>query len=186
MFDKINNKYNINEEDNVPEFVYGTPDFMLDNNQNNEEKYNINPEQNIPQEVYGVTTSEKYVLPKSDLRTIKINIKNNESNYVLMLSYVADNKIDLIFGDLNKLENKTLDDITINITKTEFNAFLEKYNAITLDWKESYIGEKNINWSITENLDKDKYIFGNGGFPNNWNEFIDLLVEYEIIFKNNK
>ena len=42
-------KYDIKPEDNVPQKVYGIPDFIR-----NKDKYDIQPEDNVPQKVYGI------------------------------------------------------------------------------------------------------------------------------------
>ena len=49
-------KYDVNVEENVPQFVYGIPDDMRKQwkLEEQEEKYDVKPEENVPQFVYGI------------------------------------------------------------------------------------------------------------------------------------
>lgn len=61
-------KYSIDEKENVPQFVYGIPDFIRkqwEEEMNNENKYDVEPNNNVPREVYGI--------PKA--------VSDNESKY---------------------------------------------------------------------------------------------------------
>ena len=93
---KEDNKYNIDPSDNVPQKVYGVPnyDFSQDKNEN-KEKYDINPEDNVPREVYGIPSPIKKELSKAiDLDLKSLNKKIDEANnYILQHNYEPAKKI---------------------------------------------------------------------------------------------
>lgn len=159
--------------DNVMEFidkVFETGEFI------SEEEIKNKPEQDYAKE---------FILPKANFKTLKINISYPNSSHVMILSSKLNEKFSLTFNNLYVLINPNMADNTIEISKECYDTFIERYNEITRDWKQSYIGEEDIRWSIEETNDKSRILIGNGGRPNNWNEFVDLLVEYEILFKKN-
>ncbi len=174
--DSSNDKYDINPEDNVPYEVYGIPDAIK-----NRMKYNINPEDNVPQKVYGVPNSSD----KIDYYTYKISIKNDVSNYILALNhYLNPSAYDLIFQNLNELSDKTVADLSVRISEFEYNTFKNRLYNIVESWNSSYTGSSNINWSLKIDDENENIVFyGNGDYPKNWNDLIDLLSEYEIMFK---
>lgn len=176
-------KYEMNPEDNVPREVYGIPDFIREKRK--QEKYDIKPEDNVPQKVYGIPDS--FTLPKVEKDSIRINIKKGNSNYVMLICHFKNNtSYELTFGDINNLEGKTISDISTNITESYYNSFVDRFNNIVKNWNSNYSGSSNVNWSIKLECDNKKIISGNGGFPENWNELIELLIEYEMLFKQKK
>lgn len=241
LFEK--KKYDVDAEDNVPQFVYGIPDSMRNRN-----KYDIKPEDNIPQKVYGVPffdnkntkkcpycnstelwkylygeptydyDRDKYVLGGCEIignqptykckkcgkdiypdnnfvrlkitskKCIRVGIKNNKSNYVMLLNhYENDNTYDIAFADLNDLAGKVISDLSTRIPEKYFVSFVDKLYTIIKNWQNNYSGENKITWSINIGEDgSNRVISGNGGFPENWDDLINLLIEYEKIFKNAK
>lgn len=207
---KEDNKYNIDPSDNVPQKVYGVPnyDFSQDKNEN-KEKYDINPEDNVPREVYGIPSPIKKELDKAkDKYEVKpeknnpqrvygvmnpekfeldLNKKNKESISVIIDDYCLsltkwDNTCDLLF--MNKSKVSFIKDSIVSISLEKYDKFVSKINAIVSDWENEYIGEKNIKWQIKFNTKElNKIIVGNGEYPLNWNKFIELISEYEILFK---
>lgn len=233
-------KYDIKPEDNMPQRVYGVP--------NPQTKYDIKPEENVPQKVYGVPffdnkntkkcpycnstelwkylygeptydyDKDKYVLggceitgnqptykckkcgkdiyPESNIvlpkitakKCIRIGIKNNKSNYVMLLNhYKEDNTYDISFADLNDLAGKVISDLSTRIPEKYFVKFIDRLYTIINNWHDNYPGESEIIWSVKIEEDgNNRLISGNGGFPENWDTFVDLLIEYEKIFKNAK
>ena len=171
-------KYDINPEKNIPLQVYGTPDSMRDS------KYDINPEENIPQKVYGIFN----ITQKTSEERIKISIKNDNKDYVLLLSHVSHPETySLSFADVNILEGKSILDLSTNISEKYYSTFISRLYSIINDWKDDYWGKGNIKWSIKIDIEDNKrLISGNGDFPSNWNEFIDLISEYEKLFKKIK
>ena len=235
-----NDKYNVDPYDNMPREVYGIPDSMRN-------KYDIKPKDNIPQKVYGVPffdnkntkkcpycnsselwkylygmpthdyDKDKYVLggceitgnqptykckkcgkdiyPDNSLvmpkittkKCIRVGIKNNKSNYVMLLNHSEDNTYDIVFADLNDLAGKVISDLSTRIPEKYYVKFVDRLYTIINNWQDNYSGESEITWSIKIEEDgKSRLILGNGGFPDNWDNFVDLLIEYEKIFKNAK
>lgn len=120
--------------------------------------------------------------------SIRIGIKNDNNNYVLLLNHVSEPEMyDLLFADLNNLDEKSISDLSTNVPERYYSQFVSKLYSIISNWEDDYQGESNVEWNIKLNTENNtRLISGNGGFPSNWNEFIDLISEYEKIFKNKK
>ena len=183
LFNK-KDKYNIDAEDNRPQIVYGVPDAIRKQweeeakakQEEAKEKYDINPEDNVPQKVYGVPN---YDFSQDKIKKESINIV--VGNYCLSLTK-WDNKCDLLYVDNSK--TSYIKDSIVSIPITKFDKFCNKLKTIIIDWNTEYSRDKSIVWKLEVNINGlNKQINGNGAFPKNWNEFIDLLSEYEILFK---
>lgn len=179
--------YDVKPEENVPQRVYGVPNAMLNNN---DSKYDIKPENNVPQRVYGVPNTN---IPKPSnnsviKKSVGVGIKNEKSNYVLSLNYAEKlGTYDLLFADLNNLENKSISDLATPVPEKYYTDFITKLYSIINDWENNYSGDSNVSWNIKIDDEKNqKTISGKGGFPKNWNKLIDLLSEYERLFKVSK
>lgn len=138
-----------------------------------------------------VYPDSNFIKPSSNpiiKESIKISIKNEKNNYALLLNHASNSKMyDIVFADLNNLDGKVISDLSTNIPEKYYSQFISKLYRIINEWKGVYSGESNTVWSIKYSTENKKgLISGNGGFPSNWNEFIDLLVEYEILFKKKK
>lgn len=183
LFNK-KDKYNIDAENNRPQIVYGVPDAVRKQWEEEakakqdevKEKYDINPEDNVPQKVYGVPN---YDFSQAKIKKESVNIV--VENYCLSLIR-WDNKCNLLYANNNK--NTYIKDSIVSISNKKFYEFCNKLKAIISTWSTKYFGNKNIVWKLKINIDGlNKQINGNGAYPKNWNEFIDLLSEYEILFK---
>lgn len=175
--DEVKEKYDIKPEENLPREVYGIPNWLQEKRKNeNNEKYDINPEDNVPQKVYGVPN---YDFSQDKVKKESINIV--VENYCLSLTK-CDNKCDLLY--VNNSETSYIKDSIVSISIKKFDEFCNKLKTIIADWNIEYSGDKNIVWKLKININGlNKQINGNGAFPKNWNKFIDLLSEYEILFK---
>lgn len=175
--DEAKEKYDIEPEDNLPREVYGIPNWLQEKRKNeNKDKYDINPEDNVPQKVYGVPN---YDFSQDKVKKESINIV--VENYCLSLTK-WDNKCDLLY--VNNSETSYIKDSIVSIPITKFDKFCNRLKIIIADWNAEYSGDKNIVWKLKININGlNKQINGNGAYPKNWNEFIDLLSEYEILFK---
>ncbi len=200
---KNENKYDIRPEENVPQKVYGVPILRCPYCDSTE----------LWEYLYGETTydyeKDKYILggciitgnepthkckkcgkdiylikeskmPRTDFKKrIFVNIKKNNYSFNIQLnSYRNDDYCDIAFIYLNKSPAYVYD-----ISKENFNVFLDRLNTIISNWKNNYSGEKNISWRINIiGRDNSKLFLGNGGIPENWDDLIDLLIEYEKNF----
>lgn len=175
--DEAKEKYDIEPEDNLPREVYGIPNWLQEKRKNeNKDKYDINPEDNVPQKVYGVPN---YDFSQDKVKKESINIV--VENYCLSLTK-WDNKCDLLY--VNNSETSYIKDSIVSIPIAKFDKFCNRLKTIIADWNTEYSGDKNVVWKLKININGlNKQINGNGAFPKNWNEFIDLLSEYEILFK---
>ena len=154
------------------------------------EKYDIKPENNVPQRVYGITNANdiKPTNNSSIKKSVGVGIRNEKNNYVLSINYAEKlGKYDLLFADLNNLENKSISDLATPVPEKYYTDFITKLYSIINDWKDTYSGDSNVSWNIKiYSMNNQKTISGKGGFPKNWNKLIDLLSEYERLFKVSK
>ena len=194
------NKFDIEPKNNRPQIVYGPPQFMIDK----DEKYNVDPEDNVPREVYGIPSplkkeindvKDKYDVKPEDNEpqkvygppSFKIDKNDKESVNILINNYCLSltkwsNKCDILYMDKSK-ENFIKDSI-ITVPIGKFDEFVQRLNKIIVFWNPEYSGDNGIEWKIKiSTKDMNKNILGNGNYPHNWNEFIDLISEYEILFK---
>ena len=74
----------------------------------------------------------------------------------------------------------------IDIDIELYNRFFETILPMLDKWRKVYTGNINKNkWNIVLNEGgKETKYKGNGDYPKNWDQFIDLITEYEMIFKN--
>ena len=203
--EKYNEKYDIKPEDNRPQIVYGPPQFMLDENK----KYNVDPEDNVPQKVYGIPdamrkqweedTNKKYDIDPEDNVPQKVY---GVPNFDYLDEKIKKENIDIVIGNcclsLTKCNNicdllyvnkgiaSYSNDLNIFISFQKFDEFCNRLKTIIADWNTGYLGDSGVKWKLNIDINGlSKQINGNGTYPENWNELIDLLSEYEILFKNN-
>ena len=177
--EKTNKKYDIEPEDNEPQKVYGIPDAMRKQwEEETNKKYDIEPEDNEPQIVYGVPNFD-YLDEEMKKENIDIVIEN------CCLSLTKRNNIcDLLY--VNKGIVSYSNDLNIFISFQKFDEFCDRLKTIIADWNTEYLGDSGVKWKLNIDINGlSKQINGNGAYPENWNELIDLLSEYEILFKNN-
>ena len=116
-------KYDIDAEKNRPQFVYGTPDYMRNN-----DKYNIKPEDNVPQKVYGVYNPQKNLE-----ETVKAKVKDPFWVSLIVKYFKEEEKMNdypamLLFNDLAKYE-----DILNEFTKYLIKRTYDLDNAIEIN-----------------------------------------------------
>lgn len=211
-------KYDIKPDENVPQKVYGVPFFDNKNTKKcpycnstelwkylyGEPTYDYDKDKYVlggceitgNQPTYKCKKCGKDIYPESNIvlpkitakKCIRIGIKNNKSNYVMLLNhYKEDNTYDISFADLNDLAGKVISDLSTRIPEKYFVKFIDRLYTIINNWHDNYPGESEIIWSVKIEEDgNNRLISGNGGFPENWDTFVDLLIEYEKIFKNAK
>lgn len=211
-------KYDVKPEDNIPQKVYGVPFFDNKNTKkcpycNSTELWKYlygEPTHDYDKDKYvlggceitgnqptykckkcgkDIYPDNNFVMPKiTTKKSIRIGIKNDKSNYVMLLNhYREDNTYDIAFADLNNLSGKTISDLSTRIPEMYFATFIDRLYTIIKNWQNNYSGENKITWSI--NIEEDgnnRVISGNGGLPEEWDDLINLLIEYEKIFKNAK
>lgn len=188
------NKYNIEPEENVIQFVYGVPDWntIKSNDKMKEEldKYNIKPDENIPYEIYGVPdSSRKKQIDKEKIDSIKVHISNLHSKHIISL----DKKINgtgSYEANISFTTNVKADSF-VKIPLNEYNNYIDRLVDIVDSWSDEISNkmlkksDSNISWGIRISQSDDAIMYSNvNGVPSNWNEFIDLLSEIELIFKN--
>lgn len=114
----------------------------------------------------------------------KYSIRVEIQDYVLVMD---GEECRLSFANLKESDAKMIQDLSTKIPKTYYDSFIDRLFSIIHDWQDNYDGNRNIHWNIRIIEESGtRIIMGNGGFPSNWNQFIDLLSEYEILFKQKK
>ena len=191
-------KYDVKPEENVSQAVYGIPDFKMKELEKQnipsfdfdkiQDKYDVKPEDNVPQFVYGTPDSMKNQTSVSyDNMSIRFRLDNGKKRYVMLFKNDKFGSF-IIFANQDKLNETAMADAETLIPKREYDKFCNRLAEIIQDWDEKYEGDKNINWDIRfimENEGSD-IISGKGAVPSNWNKLVDLLSEYEILFKKKK
>lgn len=166
------------------ESIFSKPNDIYD-----ESKYFVPTQDNIMYKCKqcGYVYSDNYILNDIiDKNIIKINIKNETKNYVLVIRELDNFCKYISFMDLNRMKIKSLYELQEEIDEYKYKKFVERLSLITSNWDLNYSGNGKTNWTIEiKNDNNKKIIYGVGGYPDNWNELIDLLSEYELIYKNN-
>lgn len=132
------------------------------------------------------------------------NLSNNkidlqEQRKIEMIRFVIENQNDrhlilltndefgttLSYVEGKNLENKKLNEVSTPISSLQFNDFYYKLEKIIALWNNNYSGNNNSNyWELKiSSQEKEIVIKGTGDYPYNWNDLIDLVSEYEILFK---
>lgn len=188
------NKYNMEPEDNVIQFVYGVPDWntikLNDKMEKELDEYNIKPEENIPYEIYGVPdSSRKKQIDKEKIDSIKVHISNLYSKHIISLDKKI-NDTGSYEASISFTTNVKADSF-VKIPLNEYNNYIDRLVDIVDSWSDEINNkmlkkfDSNISWGIRISQSDDAIMYSNvNGVPSNWNEFIDLLSEIELIFKN--
>lgn len=119
---------------------------------------------------------------------ITFKLKTNDDTYSLTLKKEDEISASLSYVKKSELSTLSVGDLVEYIPVDKYNLFVEKIKNITNNWKSVYNAEtdKNI-WELSISTDNYKFfVEGTGGYPENWNQLIDLVVEYELIFKKLK
>ena len=91
---------------------------------------------------------------------------------------------------MKKIEDKDYISLTDMLKSKEFSKeeganFIIGLNSIMNLWKSKYSGNNPFAWNVSANTKVfNKSAFGMGSCPENWNDFIDLLIKYVNIFNN--
>lgn len=111
---------------------------------------------------------------------IRIEIKNSQKRFVILLNkYIDSEDAELTITNI-KDNNRILNDQSVKISSYDYNYYISNICKIILNWDTDYSGEKDIEFSIKVNIDQIiKNIKGKGKIPNNWNIFIKQLAEIE-------
>lgn len=126
--------------------------------------------------------------PNVEKKNIKITLKNTVNSYAMRLSCYP-SLASITFINKNHLSNLSIMDTSCTISIAKYEEFIARLTRLTKNWEHVYNGDSTITWSLTINDNDETLEYkGNGAYPENWNNYIDLLVEYEIILKkeNNK
>lgn len=111
---------------------------------------------------------------------IKVDITKDDINYELIVDY---NKVSSKYILSYNKDNETS---KLEISKEYYQCFIDRFYIIIQDWEDYFFGDKDFNWTIRIDEELDRKITGRGGCPSNWNDFIDLLMEYEVYLKRMK
>ena len=124
----------------------------------------------------------KCIYPQEE--KISFLIKNKDNEFMLYLKKNLNNA-SLSFRKGKNLKEENLDKDAVDISLVEYEKFVKKVNEITKLWQNHYQGINYSNtWElIVDTKNNNSIIDGNGDYPYNWNDLIDLVSEYELKFK---
>lgn len=103
-----------------------------------------------------------------------------------LLSFIKRNN-EMQFAYFNNVAVITdLDEKFVPISNEKYDEFILKLNNIIKKWNKVYLGQLNNEFwmvSLYNDMHDNFRIIGSGSYPFNWNEYIDLISEYEILYK---
>ena len=190
--DKKSNDDLMNHKQKCPNCGYEAVD--ISNDIFLQEKYDINPEENIPYEVYGIPKAnpEKPIdnnVLKVTKEEIAVSLNNEKTTYQLIIGhYFSSDSYKLALGKDNYSSS-------VIISREEYQRFIENFYTLTNKWEDSYIenedwsrfSKNKINWNIfITNMNGVRILHGTDAFPDNWNDFINLLIVIEKLYKKRK
>lgn len=193
---------NNTEFDNKEEFSEIDNNKIESHNENDipviEDKVENDNESNIPvieenidnqeQDSEEVVDSQKL---DSD-ETISNNVDTDDNEIQKIEFRIENEKEILIFTIESQFFGATLRCIKDNnkkrcaeISYKLYNDFISKIKKVINNWCLEYTGDKDNNkWYLDIGLiDNTITIKGNGDYPKNWNELIELISEYELLYK---
>ena len=129
-----------------------------------------------PEEKFTTDLNNKEVKISNESK-IQVNVNNDKSSFQISLSRDNENKCKLSFSKTSDINNKSVD-----ILEIEYIEFELKIKELLLNWNKEYEGDKNLSWNIA--IDNNSVCSGKGGYPSNWNSFVDLLIKYERLYKS--
>ena len=113
-----------------------------------------------------------------DEENISISISNLEGMVSIYLVSHEDKYVFRYAEGKDMLKSK-------EFSKEEGVDFIIGLNNIMKLWKSEYSGNNQFAWNVSVNTKVfNKSAFGMGSCPENWNDFIDLLIKYVNIFNN--
>ena len=173
--------YNVEPDENIPREVYEIPNAKV-------QKYEMNLKDNIPQKVYGVPNNiQKNTIINNEEIMIHLSDLNNQDNcYNINFISYDDNSNHTTMTYDNFLTSKDFINTVVDIDRNIFDEFQGKIIEVTKNWMDYYGGTSNVLWNIIINTKLKNKTFSGGSYPENWNEFIDLLIEYENYYKSLK
>ena len=123
---------------------------------------------------------------------IYFKIVSNNNTYKLHIisgrTALSVKKIILTYIDSNNKVYRS------NLNELMFKELKDKINKVTSNWKIEYYAENNLNvkWNLVQSEGNNiKEYKGVNAYPDNWNEFLDIMIFYEKVckiesLKNNK
>lgn len=189
ILDKFNNIFDIKDINNVSKFeksIEGIRDELDKKNKELESSLIDRKTEDGIISDFSVYKREEF----NDNSTI-----NNPTNVKMVihsglglhtLSFIKRNN-EMQFAYFNNVAVITdLDEKYVPISNDKFEEFIVKLNNIIKDWNKVYLGELNNGLWMVSLYDDEKAnyrVIGSGAFPINWNEYIDLIAYYEILYK---
>jgi len=88
------------------------------------------------------------------------------------------------FINAKEVNYKYLEDSIITIDETDYNNFFQRITSILSTWDTMYTNNNTDEaWTVILNTPNSEIKYsGRGSYPENWNSFVELLMEYEELF----
>lgn len=152
-------KYNMDKKNNIPQMVYGIPDFKR--------KEKIKKDNTKSENIFYAC-----IIKKGESLYYYINRNNN--NYQFLFGNTTNGE--KIKNDINNPNIKY-----INKDEKYYNIMIQELMDIVTNWNEAYNDESNINDEVKWNIDfveKNKRFYGNNSFPDNFRDAMKIIEKY--------
>ena len=168
------------KEFNVDE-ILGRLDSKISQMESKESLSNETEQTNkkVDDEEFSVKHLNLFRVPENqDVENINISIFNLEGMVSIYLVTHEDKYVFRYAEGKDMLKSK-------EFSKEEGTNFIIGLKNIMNSWKSKYSGNNKFSWNVVVNTKVfNKSSIGMGNCPENWNDFIDLLIEYVNIFNN--
>ena len=198
-----NVNYDVNPEKNIPQKIYGImtqpeEEFIPEDNIPREiygvfrpsdaDKYNVEPENNVAEFIYGVLDPNMWETKENiqiNDRCIDFYIKDKDNNKSICLSLMEENnEYKIGFYDGIVEEYYDIKSILKSIPRETFEDILFKLEKESEKMEYMYHGDSTVEWELHIKTSNTKLVLGRGGYPDNWNNIIELVSEMEVLYKS--
>ena len=152
-------KYNIDKKSNIPQLVYGIPDFK----RNEKAKKDNTKTENIFYACFKKKSEASYYY-----------INRSDNSYQFLYGHTSNG--DEIKNDINNSNIKY-----INKDEKYYNMMLQELTETVTNWNEKYNDASNIDDEIKWNIDiieKNKKFSGYNSFPDDFGKAVKIIEKY--------
>ena len=114
----------------------------------------------------------------------RCSLTDKENNKYIMVISKYDDECNMSFINAKEVNYKYLEDSIITIDEDAYNKFFERITSVLASWDTMYASANTDEaWTVILNTPNSEIKYsGRGSYPENWNYFVELLMEYEELF----
>lgn len=111
----------------------------------------------------------------------RCSITDGENNKIVFMINKHNDLYNMAYINAKEINNEEIKNSIVNIDENEFYSFFDSIDSIVSGWKANYKGtEDNNAWTLILNGEgSEKRFSGLGAYPDNWEDFVSLLVLYK-------